>query len=157
MDSNKNTAASKKNYTLLIALGISALVIAILSAQPKVRDFFNSEKIQTREILAKIFTEFSNQKFVIFKIKTESGIDIEIFEKDIQNNQHLKQKFSLTDDSEAFLMINGNSVNLGLNDVDHDGIVEIIAPTVDRSGNSRLNIFKYNSELNQFVPAQSQE
>ncbi len=156
MDSNKNTAASK-NYVFIIFLAIIAIIIAVLSTQPKIRELFNSEKIQTREILAKIFTEFSNQKFVIFKVKTESGIDIEIFEKDIRNNQHLKQKFSLTDDSEAFLMINGNSVNLGLNDVDHDGIVEIIAPTVDRAGNSRLNIFKYNAELNQFVPVQSQE
>jgi hypothetical protein len=157
MDSNKNTASSKKNYGLIILLAVAAIIFAVLSTQSKVRELFNSEKIQTREILAKIFTEFSNQKFVIFKIKTESGIDIEIFEKDIQNNPHLKQKFSLTDDSEAFLMINGNSVNLGLNDVDHDGIVEIIAPTVDHAGNSRLNIFKYNAELSQFVPVQSQE
>ena len=73
------------------------------------------------------------------------------------NNQHLKQKFSLTDDSEAFLMINNNSVNLGLDDVDHDGTLDIIAPTVDHNGNSRLNIFKFKPELDQFVPAQTVE
>jgi hypothetical protein len=156
MDSKKNTA-SKKIYIIFITLAVFAVLFAFLSTRSNLRTFLSTNQIQSRQILAKIFAEFSKQKFVIFKIKTESGIDIEIFEKDAENNQRLKQKFSLTDDTEAFLMINNNSVNLGLTDVDHDGISDIIAPTVDRNGNSRLNIFKYNSDLNQFVPAQAQD
>ncbi len=134
-----------------------AVAIAILSTNSKIRIALSTNQIQTREILAKVFADFDDKKFVIFKIKTESSIDIEIYEKDVDSNQHLKQKFSLTDDSEAFLMINNNSVNLGLNDVDHDGVLDIVAPTVDHSGNSRLNVFKYNSDLNQFVPLQAGE
>lgn len=136
---------------------VAAAVVAILSSNSKIRSALSTNQIQTRQILAKVFAEFAEKKFVIFKIKTESGIDIEIFEKDADNNQHLKQKFSLTDDTEAFLMINNNSVNLGLNDVDHDGVLDIVAPTVDHSGNSRLNVFKYNNDLNQFVPLQAGE
>lgn len=151
----QNTASKK--YFIFSVFALIALFFAALSGQPKIRQLLSSDHVQTRQILAKIFAEFSNQKFVILKIKTESGIDIEIFEKDAENNQHLKQKFLLTDDTEAFLMINNESVNLGLNDIDHDGVLDIIAPTVDHNGNSRLNIFKYNSELNQFVPVQSQE
>ncbi len=142
---------------LYIALGLTAIIFAFLSTQPKIRSLLSTDNIQTRQILAKIFAEFSNKKYVILKIKTESGIDIEIFEKDSENNQHLKQKFSLTDDSEAFLMINNNSINLGLNDIDHDGVLDIVAPTVDHNGNSRLNIFKFNAELEQFIPVQAEE
>lgn len=155
MDLAKNTASKK--IILYGALGVIALVSAILSARPEIRALVHTNSVQTREVRGKIFTEFEQKKFVILKIKTESGIEIEIYEKDGDNNQHLKQKFSLIDDSEAFLMINNNSVNLGLNDIDRDGIPDIIAPTVDQSGNSRLNIFKFDSELNQFIPLQPTE
>ena len=151
METSKN-----KNY-LYIFFALAAAAVAILSSNSKIRSALSTHQVQTRQILAKVFAEFTEKKFVILKIKTESGIDIEIFEKDTDNNQHLKQKFSLTDDSEAFLMINNNSVNLGLNDVDHDGVLDIVAPTVDRAGNSRLNVFKYNNDLNQFVPLQAGE
>ncbi len=155
MDSIKN--AGLKKYFIYGLLALIALAAAVLSTQPKFRQIVSADRIQTRQILAKIFSEYANKNYVILKIKTESGIDLEIFEKDSSNNQRLKQKFSLTDDSEAFLMINNNSVNLGLNDVDHDGAPEIIAPTVDPNGNSRLNIYKYKTELDQFVPVQIQE
>lgn len=155
MDLTKNTASKK--IILYSSLGLIALICAILSTRSEIRALVQSNTVQSREILGKIFTEFDQKNFVILKVKTESGIEIEIFEKDGDNNQHLKQKFLLNDDSEAYLMINNNSVNLGLNDIDHDGIVDIIAPTVDQSGNSRLNIFKFNPELNQFVPLQPTE
>jgi hypothetical protein len=155
MDLAKNTASKK--IIKASALGLIAFVLAILSTRPEMRALIHSNSVQTREVLGKIFTEFDQKSYVILKVKTESGIEIEIFEKDTDNNQKLKQKFSLIDDSEAYLMINNNSVNLGLNDIDHDGIVDIIAPTVDQSGNSRLNIYKFNSELNQFIPLQPNE
>ena len=66
--------------------------------------------------------------------------------------QKLKQKFSFLDDTEAFLMMNENSENLALIDYDKDGFQDIVMPTVDKNGNSRLNIFKYNAELQQFMP-----
>ncbi len=155
MDLAKNTASKK--IVKASALGLIAFVLAILSTRPEIRALIHSNSVQTREVLGKIFTEFDQKSFVILKVKTESGIEIEIFEKDADNNQKLKQKFSLIDDSEAYLMINNNSVNLGLNDIDHDGVVDIIAPTVDQGGNSRLNIYKFNSELNQFIPLQPSE
>ena len=155
MDLVKNTEFKK--YFISGLLALIAVAAAVLSSQPKLRQAILNDRIQTRQILAKIFAEFSNKAYVILKIKTESGIDIEFFEKDAANNQRLKQKFSLTDDSEAFLMINTHSVNLGLNDIDNDGVLDIIAPTVDHNGNSRLNIFKFNHDLNQFVPVQPVE
>jgi hypothetical protein len=155
MDSEKNAALKK--YFIYSLLAFIAIATAILSTRSQFRELVSSNQKQSREILAKIFTEFSGQSYVILKIKTETGIDIEIFLKDENNSQKLKQKFSLKEDTEAFLMVNNNSLNLGLNDVDQDGVLDIIAPTVDRNGNSRLNIFKFNADLNQFVPVQPEE
>lgn len=88
---------------------------------------------------------------MIFKIRTDEGIDVEIYEKDPTTYfQKLKQKFSFPDDKDAFLMVDGNSISLALSDVDQNGMMDIVVPTVDQYGLSRLNVFKYNSDLKQF-------
>ena len=137
---------------LLIGALVLSLVFAVGSSMASVRRIFNSNT-EERKILAKAFAEYSGKTFVVFKIKTNLGIDLEIYEKDFaNNNQQFKQRFPLNDDVEAYLMVDNNSMNLGLVDVDNDGQLDIVAPTVDKNGNSRLNVFQFNSDLNSFVP-----
>lgn len=137
---------------LLIGALVISLIFAVGSSMTSVRRMFNSNT-EERKILAKAFAEYNGKAFVMFKIKTGMGIEIEIYEKDLaNNNQQFKQRFSLNDDMEAYLMVNNNSMNLGLVDVNSDGQMDVIAPTVDKNGNSRLNVFQFNSDLNSFVP-----
>ena len=137
---------------LLIGALVISLVFAVGSSMGSVRRMFNSNT-EERKILAKAFAEYNGKAFVVFKIKTNVGIELEIYEKDLaNNNQHFRQRFPLNDDVEAYLMVNDNSMNLGLIDVNNDGQMDIIAPTVDKNGNSRLNVFQFNSDLNSFVP-----
>lgn len=137
---------------LLIGALVLSLVFAIGSSMASVRRIFNSTT-EERKILAKAFADYNGKVFVVFKIKTNVGIDLEIYEKDLaNNNQQFRQRFPLNDDVEAYLMVNNNSMNLGLVDVDGDGQMDIVAPTVDKNGNSRLNVFQFNSDLNSFVP-----
>ncbi len=137
---------------LLIGALVISLIFAVGSSMTSVRRIFDSNT-EERKILAKVFTEYNGKAFVIFKIKTNAGVEIEIYEKDLAtNNQQFKQRFPLSDDVEAYLMVNNNSMNLGLVDVNNDGQMDVIAPTVDKNGNSRLNVFQFNSDLNSFVP-----
>ncbi|AZZ38073.1 hypothetical protein CIK05_15110 [Bdellovibrio sp. qaytius] len=137
---------------LLIGALVLSLVFAVGSSMGSVRRMFNSNT-EERKILAKAFADYNGKVFVVFKIKTNVGIELEIYEKDLaNNNQQFKQRFPLNDDVEAYLMVNDNSMNLGLVDIDNDGQMDIIAPTVDKNGNSRLNVFQYNNDLNSFVP-----
>lgn len=135
-------------------MAIVAIIFAVISSSQGVRAYLAelSEGSKSRTILAKIFTNYNSNQFVIFKIRTESGVDIEIYEKDsVTFTEKLKQKFSFVDDKDAFLMVDGNSVSLALSDVDKNGSLDIVAPTVDQYGLSRLNVFKYDEELNQFT------
>lgn len=137
---------------LLIGALVISLVFAIGSSMGSVRRMFNSNT-EERKILAKAFAEYNSKVFVVFKIKTNLGVELEIYEKDLAtNNQQFRQRFPLNDDVEAYLMVNNNSMNLGLIDVNNDGQMDIVAPTVDKNGNSRLNVFQFNSDLNSFVP-----
>ncbi|MBC7456753.1 MAG: hypothetical protein H7235_00640 [Bdellovibrionaceae bacterium] len=155
MNSTNNSASTIENSkTYLIAsMAVVAIVFAILSSSQTVRNYFTaaSEDSGQRLILAKIFTSYDDINYVIFKIRTHDGIEIEIYEKDpVTYFQKLKQKFSFPDDKDAFLMVDGNSISLALSDVDQNAMMDIVMPTVDQYGLSRLNVFKYNSELKQF-------
>ncbi len=161
MDSTNNAALSKKSTPLygLIAMVVIAVIAAVVSSSNSFRLALNpSENDKNRIILAKIFTSYNSIQFVVFKIRTDVGIDIEIYEKDSTTFfQKLKQKFSFPDDKNAFLMIDGNSITLALSDVDKDGVDDIVVPTVDQYGLSRLNIFKYDADLNQFSQSVTNE
>ena len=156
MNSTNNSASTLENSKtyLIAAMTVVAIIIAVLSSSQTVRNYFspNSNGTTQRQILAKIFSTYDEINFVIFKIRTEEGIEIEIYEKDPETFfQKLKQKFSFPNDKDAFLLVDGNSISLALSDVDQNGIKDIVMPTVDQYGLSRLNVFKYDSDLKQFT------
>ena len=145
---------NEKSISIPLLMGalVISLIFAVGSSMNSVRRIF-SPTTEERKILAKAFAQYQEKMFVIFKIKTNSGIEIEIYLKDqASNNQVFRQRFPLNDDAEAYLMVNSNSMNLGLVDINNDGQMDIIAPTADKNGNSRLNVFQYNPELDSFIP-----
>jgi hypothetical protein len=158
MNSTKNIASELKKQDfkiikILIVLFL-AIIMAVLSSLPNLRsaigNLFSSTNIQ-RKILSKIFLNYDGTQIVAYKIKTVNGIELEIYEKDnAKLTQNLKHKFSYPKDKDAFLIVEGNSINLGSSDINGDDIKEIIMPTVDQFGVSRLNIIRYNSQLKQF-------
>lgn len=155
MNSTNNSALTSENSKtyLIAAMAVVAIIVAVLSSTQTVRNYFSPASTGTtqRSILAKIFTSYDDINYVIFKIRTDEGIEVEIYEKDPTTYfQKLKQKFSFPDDKDAFLMVDGNSISLALSDVDQNGTMDIVVPTVDQYGLSRLNVFKYNSDLKQF-------
>ncbi len=155
MTSTNNSASTLENSKtyLIAAMTVVAIIIAVLSSSQTVRNYFSpaSNGTTQRQILAKVFSTYDEINFVIFKIRTGEGIDIEIYEKDPETFfQKLKQKFSFPGDKDAFLLVDGNSISLALGDVDQNGIMDIVMPTVDQYGLSRLNVFKYDSDLKQF-------
>lgn len=155
MNSTNNSALTSENSKtyLIAAMAVVAIIVAVLSSTQTVRNYFSPASTGTtqRSILAKIFTSYDDINYVIFKIRTDEGIEVEIYEKDPTTYfQKLKQKFSFPDDKDAFLMVDGNSISLALSDVDQNGTMDIVVPTVDQYGLSRLNVFKYNTDLKQF-------
>jgi len=160
--SNENVQLEKnENSRVAVSTFVIAFVLcfgfAVLSSVSSIRNLFLTDSAD-RKILSKIFTEYGEHQYTILKIKTATAIELEIYEKDsLTSQQLLKQKFNLNDDSEAYLMINTSALNLSLVDINKDGFLDIVAPTVDKYGNSRLNIFVYNSDIDQFTPSSASE
>lgn len=153
-------SSESKNYRTIIILLILAVVAAVLSSLPMVQ---SKAKLMfakdTRLILAKVNTFYGTdqKEYLILKIKDPSGLQIEIYEissgNETQKSQQIfKQRFELVQDSDAYINLEKNTTNLALSDVDKDGQLDILAPSVDRNGNLRLNTYRFNSELNSFEP-----
>jgi 6-phosphogluconolactonase (cycloisomerase 2 family) len=147
MDTNK-----KWVFLFLIAAVLIAVLSSLSGVQKKISPLLDN---QNRKVLAKInsFYGVEQNQFLILKVKDGEGIRIEIFEIDKNTAaQTFRQKFDLFQDSDAYVTIDKNSTNLALSDVDKDGQMDILAPTVDRNGNLRLNTFRFNTDLKMFEP-----
>lgn len=153
METNKSSALTFQQKILYIFLLVLAIFAAVVSSSHDLRNYV-SEKMNKRQVIAKVFQKFNDIDYVIFKIKTSNGIEIEIYEKSNEDSsQKLKQKFSFENDMDSSLLVEGNAINLGLSDIDGDGSDDVVVPTVDQYGLSRLNIIRFDPELNSFVPS----
>lgn len=141
---------------LLILAAGTAILSSLPVVQNKIRTFFSKD---TRLILAKVNTYYGTDQheYLILKIKDSSGLQIEIYEVNPPSGnqpgiQHFKQRFELLQDSDAYITLDKNTTNLALSDVDKDGQLDILTPSVDRNGNLRLNTYRFNSEIKSFEP-----
>lgn len=150
----KNINLSQKKWVLLIL--ILSIGFAALTTIPTVRLYLNHwVNPSQRIILAKLTGYFSTEQtqLLFLKVKDGNGLQIEIYELEPATSvQKFKQKFDLSEDADSYVTLNRNSTNLALQDVDQDGYLDLIAPSVDRNGNLRLNTFRYNSSLKSFEP-----
>lgn len=153
MVTNTDYQDQKKLKVLIaVCLGL-AIILAIVSSLQVVRSAL--QQSPQRKILAKILAEKDGRIYTILKIKTEDSIDIEIYNRDEKTyDSILKQRFTFANEGESFIMIKSEPVNLGIVDINNDGHLDLIAPTVDQMGHSRLNMFSYDSDLAQFSPVQ---
>ena len=150
--------SQKKSILFFILL---AFLFAGLTLIPAVRTKLQALlNTQQRVVLAKISGYFSTEQnhYLILKVKDAAGLQIEVYDQSTEpNSQIFKQKFDLSEDSDSYVTLDKNSTNLALQDVDQDGNLDIVAPSVDRNGNLRLNTFRFNSESKLFEPFTRQE
>ncbi len=149
---SNNDKASKNNWQIYIMIGL-ALTFAIISSLQSIRNKFEF-KSDDRKILAKtLYKTETNEEFTFLKVKHNNAILLEVYQKNPETFAfELKQHFTFEGDHEAFMMVKSEPINLGIIDIDNDEIKEVICPTVDKSGQSRLNVLQYNAELKQFNP-----
>lgn len=150
---NRINVGMNKNHKILIVFVILAVVVAAVThtsyMQKQVKPLFNKTD---RTVLAKVtsFYGHDQNQVLILKVQDATNMMIEIYQVKDTHQSELKQKFDLNDDTDAYVTIDKSSTNLALVDVDKDGVLDIVAPTVDRNGNLRLNSFRYNNELQNF-------
>lgn len=153
MTATTETAFSKKELILMIALAALAMALTTVAVIPslrtKVKEAFSFED---REILAKVSGKIGapGPRVTVLKIKGHNSLSLEIYDMDGQEGTALLARIPLAESRDGYFSLQGNATNLALTDVDADGEMEVVAPTYDDQMIPRLNIFKYNRATKSF-------
>lgn len=88
----------------------------------------------------------------VLKVKTRSDLLIEVYSQNVQKTESaLRARIILPERNDGFFEFRGSPTNLALVDINHDGILEIAAPTFDENMIPRLHIYRYDPEAQVFV------
>lgn len=147
-------------FSLAGLLALTTVLAVVPPLRMKIRGFLMPDN---RQILAKTSGYITPQgPFIsVFKISEGGQLGLEIYTTpDEDGNPRLIQKIPLNETRDGYVNFQGNATNLALSDTDHDGAMDILAPTFDDQMTPRLNIFRYNQSLQTFeratAPAEGQ-
>jgi hypothetical protein len=135
---------------ILIPITILLLVVALVPKwKLEVKSWWASEAPKVLSAIEKDF--FNDGRVIVFaKIKSHKGLFIEIYEKVSDGTVTHLDKIQLPDEQDGFFHYRGQATNLALEDLDGDGIPEVLAPTFDENHVAHLNVYTYNSGTKKF-------
>lgn len=104
-----------------------------------------------RSILSKIETTKLNTqiKLTLLKIKQNNKVFIEVYGH-LNHGLELIETLKLDGEYDAYILIKDQTSNLSIANIDRDSDLEIIAPTYNKRMKPILNIYKYDSNLEEF-------
>lgn len=146
-----------KNFKLLFnkyyLTSFTLLLISLfLFFNPRVQKYFeNRSRSNDRMVLSKIETsKLNNQiKFTLIKVTHNQKLSLEIY-GEMNHGLELIETLHLDGAFDAYLMLKDRTSNLIISNIDGDPGLEIIAPTYDKHMKPILNVFKYDSQMEEF-------
>lgn len=153
MTTKTDSAFTKQEISLLIALAFVAMSLTTIAVVPSLRSKVkDSLSLQEREILAKVSGKISGAgpRVTVLKIRDKNSLTLEVYDMDGTDGMTLMTKIPLAESRDGYMSLQGNATNLALTDVDSDGAMEIVAPSYDDQMVPRLNVFKYNTSTKNF-------
>lgn len=143
-----------QNRYVFYSLVVLALVMITVASSPELRGKVRSwTQIDKRQIVAKTsgYLQAQGPWLTVLKIMDGDGFWLEVYTSEKEDTPvTLISRIALTEKKDAYFQFQGNATNLVLTDVDQDGKMEIIAPTYDDQMVPRLNVYKYNANINGF-------
>ncbi len=95
-------------------------------------------------------------KAKVVKVQTPEGLFVEVYGPIKDGVPPLLQSIKLPDKQDALFQFQGRATDLALEDLNNDGLFEIIAPTYDASLVPHLNIYQYKKDAKLFAPYEKQ-
>lgn len=138
---------------MLFVAVISASLISVFhkDIRKSIKKSFQGE---TRAVLSVVVGDVlgNGKPTKVVKVKSENGILIEIYDAPINGARKLLHTLTIADPHDGYFHLNGTATNLALKDVDNDNVVDIIAPSFDSNMVAHLNVYKYDGQMESFVP-----
>ncbi len=137
-----------------ILLFIISIVLSVILLNPAVKTKTMGWLLNTnKQILSQLEWELNDKTYKVVKVQNLQGLGIELYKIDDGELVFLDSK-QLTDKKDAFYKFDDKKHNLFLKDINEDGVVEIILPSLDKNMKARLNIFSLDP-INEVLRKQS--
>lgn len=146
---NLNKTLKNKYYIASIILLLFSL---FLFFNPTVQNYFKSiSENESRVVLSKIKTKKLNDQIelTLIKVKHQQKIYLEIYAH-MNHGLELIEKITLDGEFDAYVILKDRTTNLMISNIDRTNDLEIIAPTYDRRMKPILNVYKYDSAMEEF-------
>lgn len=92
----------------------------------------------------------NGQELTVAKIRTRESIFLEIYQPQEDGSQKLMGRIALPDKKDGFFNFNGQATNLAIDDIDGDGLKEILVPTFDQNMVGHLHVYRYDAGSGSF-------
>lgn len=138
---------------VLVAIFVILFISVLL---PDVRTAIRSAILQDyRTVISTVHGDVTGEgrDLTIAKVRTRDSLLIEIYRPQDDGSQKLLGKITLPDKNDGFFNFNGQATNLAIDDIDGDGLKEILVPTFDQNMNGHLHIYRYDAVSNSFHKA----
>ncbi len=101
-----------------------------------------------RNVLSSVEAQLtgSGSSFLIAKIESRDKLSLEIYQNALADGPRLIEKIDIPNSTDGYFSFSGQASNLALDDIDGDGVLEILAPSFDRDLVGHLNIFRFNPD-----------
>ncbi len=130
----------KLGLVLFIAsIGISFVLLSPSVKQKTIELMLDPDK----KVLSQVEMEHNGTRYKIVKVQKLRGLGVELY-KFINDELVFLDSQNLTDKKDAFYKFDEGKHNLFLKDLNQDGNVEIILPSLDKNMKARLNVFHFN-------------
>ncbi len=90
----------------------------------------------------------------IIKYQTSQGVWLEVFGPSNDGLRPLLDQIHLSDPFDAFFDLMGEATRLAILDLDGDGRLEVIAPTLDSRLSAHLNAYRWDDSAKRLTPIQ---
>ena len=142
-----------KTHPFLLTLVLLAFGTSTIALNPTWRDWIRGQILsKSKTVLATATIAGGNNSptFKIVKTKSFAGQFVEVYVLEEDEQFKMLQNFALPDLNDGYFLIGGQSTNLAIQDVNKDGLSDIVVPSFDQQQNPRLNIFVFNGVTGYF-------
>ncbi|MCB0420696.1 MAG: hypothetical protein KDD61_06855 [Bdellovibrionales bacterium] len=159
MTENNTLDESRLKILLQVMLFVALLSASIITVfhtdiRLNLKSFFSGP---SRTVLSVVIGDVMGNGTAakVVKVQTKDSLLIEIYDAPENGARKLLHTLKIQDPHDGYFHLNGSATNLALEDIDNDGVVDIIAPSFDANMVAHLNVYKYDPQLETFVPITS--
>ena len=143
----------KKKTTIVFSVFVLFQIVSVYLLFSDLRKVIRSKwKSQKEELLSVVQGDISgNGHFIkVLKFKTKEGIRVEFLKETDSGVRETITSAVIKDPYNGFFEYRGRAIQLGMSDVDGDGIMEVLAPSFDENLIAHLNVYYYDQYAGDF-------